>query len=469
MVNDTITHISFIGSFQKREITLNKAGEYVFYTSKMSFSTVAGCLWLTSVYLVCDLNPLNQELTPDITTINTAHIEITDSDLDFISDILGYNLDTWPALQDVYTTNGTYICTDGICRSDAPFVGIKVSTTIPNTNTPTSATINWLPTDHPTNKLPITDILSTPILSTPISSTTTPIPGTIPTIRPIPTLTNLKPGIINVSIPEHQPPDTSKVGLELERFNDFEEIALSASTGIFSFTTLIAIIKCLIRKKRYRRIFNFLCRLCNSTYTPLPQEERIEDLTEIYSGGIEEQVMPNESTAPKQVINELNELSKSSYEPTHITTTADVHQTLTGTINTGTTHATDQTMNTDIGIDIQEPGAAILNITPSPPPTRDVLRQPLSSPPPLNLRPSTKSTNPLAFFRRNVFSSIDLTSDHSSIFGEDSSTTSSSGLLTPLIGLLTNTDRLKQLLGKKPKPPLRKRLEFNESFYDTPV
>lgn len=443
--------------FQFYWMTFKIGGEFqtfVFCALNME-STIAGCLWLTMTYLACDFNPTELNRPPDATTTSVEYLEIHTMDYDGFFE---FDVNVWSSLREVYGPNGmAFMCNEGLCvpinlsppgeehTTDNYLLSDKGPLSTPRTTfqEPTSKKTGWHYLIKPK-----------PILSTSSHAIEHYSPPSTPSLQFLDVIT---PRHYNPTRHANRPistilpnPDKSDIADELGLHTEIEEIALSASTGIFSLTTIIALIKCLCRKNRYARILRLIfgpqcCRQANAGYENIrqnePENERLLQQCEEGEGVV--------NTQPQAAL----EVEEEEEEGVNTQATLEVVE---AGVNTQPQAAIEE------GEGGSEPQS--LHQSCPPQPGLDTAAEEVG----LGLGAALNTVD-IDLGDETAPSIFELHSGSSSVFGESSSRASTFEV-SPLIEMMTPyADRFRAIFSRKRKQEPVKRLEFKDSFWDSPV
>ena len=192
----------------------------------MLVTTIFGCFWVNTIIIYCTFNPLS--ITKDSTTVS---VEIILFSIEEQQTAFFYNPETWPKLQGLSVNKEQYTCVLGECTKTIiqPENGYYTGKTV---NSTLSSNVSQTLDDYSTLLTPSTRSSSVSLL-TPLSTKTI-IQPEVGDYTPFPA----KPTI--------QPEDEDYTPMNL-----LERI-LVGTTGVFSLSTVVAILRCICKKKTFR-------------------------------------------------------------------------------------------------------------------------------------------------------------------------------------------------------------------------
>ena len=196
----------------------------------MLVTTIFGCFWVNTIIIYCTFNPLSITLK-DSTTVS---VEIIVFSIEEQRTAFYFNPETWPKLQGLSVDKEKYTCVLGECIENGYYSGKTVNSTLSSNVSQTLDVYSTLLTPS-TRSSSVSKTIIQPEVG---DGDYTPFP--------------VKPKIIK------HPEDGVHVAMNL-----LDSILLG-TTGIFSFSTLIAILRCACRKKKLLDKFLRYCRRKNN-------------------------------------------------------------------------------------------------------------------------------------------------------------------------------------------------------------
>ena len=238
----------------------------------MYLSTIFGCHWLNSIILTCSFNPLS--IPADSTTLSTKFISFPTETL---QETFIYDISAWPKLEGLFNDQRKYGCSLGMCR-----MYLSDSATVQRTYVEIITAVNQT-----------TSMTSASETHTFISSTTT-----MKTVKILSTFKTLPDSFqpISPSI-KHPRPSTqsrNKDDEDVYKVYDLLDRVLIGTTGFFSFSTFVAIVRCVCKKKKVVDKFLKYYRRKNGQEQQIafynPVYQGLEDVEEVETNAGEEMV-----------------------------------------------------------------------------------------------------------------------------------------------------------------------------------
>ena len=224
----------------------------------MAISTIFGCLWISGTILSCLFNPLR--ISSDSTTLSTVYISFPSK---FLQETFIYNQFTWVKLQGLYVGQFEYACKLGLCKLShsniVQWTSVKTITAVERTTSVLTISDDMQATSVVETISESTEILSSFTVSPAKPQFKPALPrgdentAIKPTFNESPPTKHPKPALS----PEEEDDDDSSAVIDLL------DRVLIGTTGLFSMSTIFAIMRCICKKKKLTDKFLRYCRRKN--------------------------------------------------------------------------------------------------------------------------------------------------------------------------------------------------------------